>query len=173
MKRLFHEGLMATVILKSADWGVSVLYHKFLSWMYRSSAFLVFDAMMEIYWVITVILLLLLETYTQAHKLNSSNTLVSFLLHDCHHRRRRCHCNNSALQSIIIIIIIFLHRLGRLTCSGIDALPLFPRASTVSSSSSRFVVEGVPSIFAFIVVFWTQQGCITLAVWYRSFTFKF
>jgi len=43
---------------------------------------------------------------------------------------------------IIIIIIIFLHGLGRLTCSGIDALPSFPRASTISSSS-RFVAEGV------------------------------
>jgi len=38
------------------------------------------------------------------------------------------------------IIIIFLHGLGRLTCSGIDALPSFPGASTVSSSS-RFVVK--------------------------------
>ena len=44
--------------------------------------------------------------------------------------------------NIIIIIIIFLHGLGRLTCSGIDALPSFPGASTISSSS-RFVVEGV------------------------------
>ena len=41
-----------------------------------------------------------------------------------------------------IIIIIFLHGLGHLTCSGIDALPSFPGASTVSSSS-RFVSEGV------------------------------
>jgi hypothetical protein len=40
------------------------------------------------------------------------------------------------------IIIIFLHGLVCLTCSGIDALPSFPGASTVSSSS-RFVVEGV------------------------------
>ena len=32
--------------------------------------------------------------------------------------------------------------IGRLTCSGIDALPSFPGASTVSSSS-RFVVEAV------------------------------
>jgi len=39
-------------------------------------------------------------------------------------------------------IIIFLHGLGRLTCSGIDALPSFPRASTISSSS-RFAVVGV------------------------------
>jgi len=39
-------------------------------------------------------------------------------------------------------IIIFLHVLGRLTCSGIDALPSFPGASTISSSS-RFVVQGV------------------------------
>ena len=43
---------------------------------------------------------------------------------------------------IIIIIVIFLRGLGRLTCSGIDALPSFPGASTISSSS-RFVVEGV------------------------------
>jgi len=43
---------------------------------------------------------------------------------------------------IIIIIIIFLHGLGRSTCSGIDALPSFPGASTISSSS-RFVIEGV------------------------------
>jgi len=46
------------------------------------------------------------------------------------------------LVYIIIIIIIFLRGLGRLTCSGIDALPSFRRASTISSSS-RFVVEGV------------------------------
>ena len=45
---------------------------------------------------------------------------------------------------IIIIIIIFLHGLSRLTCSGIDALPSFPGASTISSSS-RFVVEDVCS----------------------------
>jgi hypothetical protein len=43
---------------------------------------------------------------------------------------------------IITIIIIFLHGLGRLNCSGMDALPSFPGASTISSSS-RFVVEGV------------------------------
>jgi hypothetical protein len=43
---------------------------------------------------------------------------------------------------IIIIIIIFLHGLGILTCSGIDTLPSFPVASSISSSS-RFVVEGV------------------------------
>jgi len=39
------------------------------------------------------------------------------------------------------IIIFFLHGLGRLTRSGIDALPSFLETSTVSSS--RFVVEGV------------------------------
>jgi hypothetical protein len=33
---------------------------------------------------------------------------------------------------IIIIIIIFLHGLGLLTRSGIDALPSFPAASTIS-----------------------------------------
>ena len=42
----------------------------------------------------------------------------------------------------IIIIIIFLHGLGCLTCSGIDALSSFPRASTISSSL-RFVVESM------------------------------
>jgi len=41
-----------------------------------------------------------------------------------------------------VIINIFLHGLGRLTCSGIDELPSFTGASTVSSSS-RFIVEGV------------------------------
>jgi len=38
-----------------------------------------------------------------------------------------------------IYMVIFLHGLGRIACFGIDALPLFPRASTISSSS-RFVV---------------------------------
>ena len=42
----------------------------------------------------------------------------------------------------ITIIIIFLHGLGRLNCSGIYALPSFPWASTISSSSG-FVVEDV------------------------------
>ena len=42
----------------------------------------------------------------------------------------------------LVIIIIFLHGLGRLTCSGSDAFPSFPGASTMSSSS-RFVVQGV------------------------------
>jgi len=41
-----------------------------------------------------------------------------------------------------VIVIIFLHGLGRLTCSSIDVLPSFPGASTISSSSG-FVVEGV------------------------------
>jgi len=42
----------------------------------------------------------------------------------------------------VVIIIIFLYGLGRLTYSGIDALPSFPGASTISSSS-RFAVESV------------------------------
>ena len=49
---------------------------------------------------------------------------------------------NEVIVVIIIFIIFFLHGLGRLTCSGIDALPSFPGASTISSSS-KFVVEGV------------------------------
>ena len=49
----------------------------------------------------------------------------------------------SQIQLLIIIIIIILpHGLGRLTCSGIDALPSFPVAPTISSSS-RLVFEGV------------------------------
>ena len=54
-------------------------------------------------------------------------------------------CSAEPVYSTVVylfIIIIFLHGLGRLTCSGIDALPSFPGASTISSSS-RFVVEGV------------------------------
>ena len=50
--------------------------------------------------------------------------------------------NVLSLRDEIIIIIIFLHGLGRLTCSGIDALSSFPGVSKISSSS-RFVVEGV------------------------------
>ena len=47
------------------------------------------------------------------------------------------------MQNIyVIIIIVFLHGLGRLTCSDIDALPSFPGASTISSSS-RLAVQGV------------------------------
>ena len=49
---------------------------------------------------------------------------------------------NYYIFRLYVFIIIFLHGLGRLTCSGIDALPLFPGASTVSSSS-MFVSEGV------------------------------
>jgi hypothetical protein len=43
---------------------------------------------------------------------------------------------------ILIIISIFLHAFGRLTCSGVDALPYFLVASTICSPS-RFVVDGV------------------------------
>ena len=49
---------------------------------------------------------------------------------------------NYYIFRLYVFIIIFLHGLGRLTCSAIDALPLFPGASTVSSSS-MFVGEGV------------------------------
>ena len=56
------------------------------------------------------------------------------------------HCLGIHLEMMmmmsIIISFFFLHALGRLTCSGIDALPSFPGASTISSSS-RFAVEGV------------------------------
>jgi len=45
-------------------------------------------------------------------------------------------------KKIIIIIIILLHGLGRLTCSGIDALPSFAGASAIPSSPG-FVGDGV------------------------------
>ena len=44
--------------------------------------------------------------------------------------------------TIFIIIIISLYALGRLTCSGIDALPSFPGKSAITSFPG-FVVEGV------------------------------
>jgi hypothetical protein len=56
------------------------------------------------------------------------------------------------------IIIIFLHGLGRLTCSVIDALPSFPGAST-NSSSSRFVVEGVFRKSGIVIDFVIQLEC--------------
>jgi len=46
------------------------------------------------------------------------------------------------MRNVSNIIIIILHGLGRLTCSGIDALPSFPRASAIPSSP-RFVGVGV------------------------------
>jgi len=55
------------------------------------------------------------------------------------HKIHRCKNSRTVDDTIIII---FLLGLGRLTYSGIAALPSFPGASTVSSSS-RFVVEGV------------------------------
>jgi len=78
------------------------------------------------------------------------------------------------------IIIIFLHGLGRLICSGIDALPSFPGASTISSSS-RFVVEGVfresgvvrsfkvfdPVIFFIWVSRLVFQRSLVLSLWLR------
>jgi hypothetical protein len=40
---------------------------------------------------------------------------------------------NSFFEGIhLFAIIVFLHALGRLTCSGIDTLPPFPGASTLS-----------------------------------------
>ena len=57
---------------------------------------------------------------------------------------------------VTIIIIIFLHGLDRLTSSGIDALPSFPRASTISSSSA-FVAE---EVFRQSVVIHSLKVCI-------------
>ena len=66
--------------------------------------------------------------------------------------RNHHHRHHQLLPPWIKSFDLFRHRrsalvswgdgLGLLTCSGIDALPSFPGASTVSSSS-RFVFEGV------------------------------
>jgi hypothetical protein len=53
--------------------------------------------------------------------------------------------NLSFLTNIIIIIFFFFfffYGLGRLPCSGIEALPSFSGAPTISSPS-RLVVDGV------------------------------
>jgi hypothetical protein len=59
--------------------------------------------------------------------------VISIIHQPFHHHHHHHH---------VFIIIIIIHGLGRLTSSGIDALPSFPGASTISSSS-RFIVEGV------------------------------
>ena len=67
---------------------------------------------------------------------------------------------------IFIIIIIILHGLGRLNCSGIDALPSFPGASMISPSS-RFVLQGgvcFGSLLLSILSRWLIQFCLYLAV---------
>jgi len=69
------------------------------------------------------------------YKLRTRNKRGKYLIEETYH------CQTQRLSNIIIIII-FPHGLGRLTCSRIDALPSFPGASTISSSSG-FVVEGV------------------------------
>ena len=63
---------------------------------------------------------------------------------------------------IIIFITIFLHGLGRLTCSGIDALPSFPGASAIPSSPG-FVGEGV----------FRQSGVVFLSRWLIQFCLYF
>ena len=76
------------------------------------------------------------RTQVQIYKfLRASNHSPPYITYNCVCLYIMCDIN-------IIIIIIFLHGLGRFTCSGIDALPSFPRASMISSSS-RFVVEGL------------------------------
>jgi hypothetical protein len=67
------------------------------------------------------------HSYTHTHTSSQTHTNMALLL---------------AIYKKIIIIIIFLHGLGRLTCSDIDALPSFPRASAIPSSPG-FVGEGV------------------------------
>jgi len=45
-------------------------------------------------------------------------------------------------RTLCSVFIIFLHALGRLTCSGINTLPSFPGAPEIPSSPG-FVGEGV------------------------------
>jgi hypothetical protein len=74
----------------------------------------------------------------------------------------------SVYYSILIVVIIiiffffFLHGLGRLTCSGIDALPSLLGDSTISSSS-RLVVVGVFREYSVIHLSrWLIQFCLCL-----------
>ena len=70
------------------------------------------------------------------------NVNICVVMYRWHHTavRRSAKCSLVLLE--VIFIIFLLHGLGRLTCSGTDALQSFPGASTISSSST-FVVEGV------------------------------
>jgi hypothetical protein len=63
---------------------------------------------------------------------------------------------------IIIVIIIFLHALGRLICSGIDVLPSFPGASTISSSSMFVVGACFGGLALSILSRWLIQICLCL-----------
>jgi hypothetical protein len=55
-------------------------------------------------------------------------------------------------QLIWCEVWISFHGLGRMACSGIDALPSFPGASTISSPSG-LVVEGVFRKFGVVNAF--------------------
>jgi hypothetical protein len=91
----------------------------------------------------------ILETGTLEDETTMSSPDIGNQLHsDAVSHPRRTENSNTALSKpkislhiihLIIIITIFLHGLGRLTCSVIDPLPSFPGSFTISSSS-RFVV---------------------------------
>ena len=76
-------------------------------------------------------------------------------------------CNQTKHILIIIIIFFFLHGLGRLSCSGNDALPSFPGASAIPSSLG-FVGEGVTACFGSLVLSilsrWLIQFCLYLSL---------
>jgi len=80
----------------------------------------------------TVTLHVSITLYRVYIKCSCKFNLITFNIHAI-----EAHCKRH-----IIIIIIFLHGLGRLTCSGIDTLLSFPGASAIPSSSG-FVGEGV------------------------------
>ena len=72
----------------------------------------------------------------------SSMYIYSYLF--CLYQREDyCHRVTTQLQ---LIIIIFLNGLGRLTCSGIDALPSSPGASTISNNNSKHNIFTVTCI---------------------------
>ena len=69
------------------------------------------------------------------------------------------------------IIIIFLHGLGRFIFSGIDALPSFPGASTISSSS-RFVAEGVIRKCGVVHSFEMVDPVLFVFIWLSRLVFQ-
>jgi len=80
---------------------------------------------------------------TKIFQLFLSPSIVYILTHIRIFRHHHHHHHHHLFLLLLLHLLLLLpHGLGRLPCSVIDALPLFSRASTISSSS-RFVIEGV------------------------------
>jgi len=76
------------------------------------------------------------------------------------------------MQTETLIISIFLHRLGRLNCHGVNVLRSFPGASTISSPSG-FVFEGVFRESVFIHSFKVADSILSQAVYLCLLVFYF